>query len=111
MRKIIALKKKTPKAKRDYRPRRVWSLEQKLAFLAQASLPGSSASAVAREHDIDVRLVFQWRRDLKDGLLAQRTWGQPGKRKKPLATADADDLQEVKDVQDRQARETAGELP
>ncbi len=82
MRRIIALKKKPLKGKRDYRPRRVWTLQQKLELLAQASSPDSSASAVAREHDIDIRLIFQWRRDQKDGLLEQRTWGQPGKRKK-----------------------------
>lgn len=82
MRRIIALKKKPLKGKRDYRPRRVWTLQQKLEMLAQADSPDSSASAVAREHDIDVRLIFQWRRDQKEGLLAQRTWGQPGKRKK-----------------------------
>ena len=82
MRRIIALKKKPLKGKRDYRPRRIWTLQQKLALLAQASQPGSSASAVAREHDVDVRLIFQWRRDQKDGVLAQKTWGQPGKRKK-----------------------------
>ncbi len=86
MRRIIALKKKPLKGKRDYRPRRVWTLQQKLDLLAQASRPGSSASAVAREHDIDIRLIFQWRRDQKDGLLAQRTWGQPGKRKKQSET-------------------------
>lgn len=82
MRRIIALKKKPLKGKRDYRPRRVWTLQQKLEMLAQADSPDSSASAVAREHDIDVRLIFQWRRDQKEGLLAQRTWGQPGKRKR-----------------------------
>lgn len=85
MRRIIALKKKPLKGKRDYRPRRVWTLQQKLDLLEQAGRPGSSASAVAREHDIDIRLIFQWRRDQKDGLLAQRTWGQPGKRKVPEA--------------------------
>ncbi len=86
MRRIIALKKKPLKGKRDYRPRRVWTLQQKLDMLAQADRPDSSASAVAREHDIDVRLLFQWRRDQKEGLLAQRTWGQPGKRKKQSET-------------------------
>lgn len=82
MRRIIALKKKPLKGKRDYRQRRIWTLQQKLVLLAQASQPDSSASAVAREHDIDIRLIFQWRRDQKDGVLAQKTWGQPGKRQK-----------------------------
>ncbi len=96
MRRIIALKKKPLEGKRDYRPRRVWTLQQKLAFLAEASQPGSSASAVARKHDIDIRLIFQWRRDQREGLLAQKTWGQPGKRKQRAAdgrteTSDAAD--------------------
>lgn len=82
MRRIIALKKKPLKGKRDYRPRRIWTLQQKLDLLERASRPGSSASAVAREYDLDVRLIFQWRRDQKDGLLPQKTWGQPRERKK-----------------------------
>lgn len=82
MRRIVTLTTKPPTGKRDYRPRRVWTLQQKLDLLALASRPGSSASAVARDHDIDIRLIFQWRRDQREGLLAQRTWGQPGKRQK-----------------------------
>jgi transposase-like protein len=82
MGRIISMPKKPLNGKRDYRPRRVWTLQQKLELLAKANSPGSSASAVAREHDIDIRLIFQWRRDHKEGMLAQRTWGQPGKRKK-----------------------------
>ncbi len=82
MGRIVSMQKKPLKGKRDYRPRRVWTLQQKLEILAKADVPGSSASAVAREYDIDIRLIFQWRSDRKEGLLAQRTWGQPGKRKK-----------------------------
>ncbi len=85
MGRIISMQKKPLKGKRDYRQRRVWTLQQKLELLAKARHPESSVSAVAREHDIDIRLIFQWRRDQKEGLLAQRTWGQPGKRKKKIA--------------------------
>lgn len=85
MGKIVPLQKKSPRAKRGYRTRRVWTLPQKLEMLARASAPGGSASAVARENDVDIRVFFQWRRDQKEGRLAQRTWGQPGKRKKKTA--------------------------
>lgn len=93
MRRIIALKKKPLTGKRDYRPRRVWTLQQKLEMLAYAEL--TSTVQAARFYDVDIRLIFQWRSDQREGLLAQRTWGQPGKRKKkfaePLAeTADDD---------------------
>lgn len=96
MRRIIVQQRKPLQGKRDYRPRRVWTLQQKLDLLEQANRPDSSASAVAREYDIDIRLIFQWRRDLKDGRLAARTWGQPGKRKKQ-SEADAPGLADTVD--------------
>lgn len=83
MRRIIALKKKPLKGKRDYRPRRVWTLQQKLEILAYAEL--TSTVQAAALYDVDIRLVFQWRSDQREGVLAQRTWGQPGKRKKKIA--------------------------
>ncbi len=93
MRRIIALKKKPLKGKRDYRPRRVWTLQQKLEILAHAEL--TSTVQAATLYDVDIRLIFQWRSDQREGVLAQRTWGQPGKRKKkvmePLIEAAEDD--------------------
>jgi hypothetical protein len=80
MRRIIALKKKPLKGKRDYRPRRVWSLQQKLEILLRAD--ETSTTLAAREYDIDIRLLFQWRVHLKNGELAQRTWKAPGRRKR-----------------------------
>ncbi len=82
MRRSLALIKKSLKNKRAYRPRRIWTLSQKLDLLERARRVGSSMSAVARESDVDVRLLFQWRRDLQEGHLAQRTWGEPGKRQR-----------------------------
>ncbi len=86
MRRIIALKKKPQKGKRDYRPRRVWSLQQKLEILHRAD--ETSTTLAAREYDIDIRLLFQWRAHLKNGELAQRTWKAPGRRKRRNKVAD-----------------------
>lgn len=80
MRRIITLKKKPLKGKRDYRPRRVWSLQQKLAVLDRAD--EASTVVAAREFDVDIRLVFQWRAHLRNGELAQRTWKDPGRIKR-----------------------------
>ncbi len=82
MRRIVALKKKPLKGKRDYRPRRVWSLQQKLDILAYAE--SKSTVQAARFYEVDIRLIFQWRSDQREGVLAQRTWGTPGKRKKKI---------------------------
>ncbi len=82
----ITLKKKSPKNKRTYRPRRIWTVQQKLDLLALASRAETSMSSIAREFDVDVRLLFQWRRDLQQGLLAERTWGEPRKRQQAPST-------------------------
>lgn len=42
--------------------RRRFSLEQKLAVLAEASVPGAVISAVARRHGLLPAQVFKWRR-------------------------------------------------
>lgn len=80
MRRIIALKKKPLKGKRDYRPRRVWSLKQKLEILDRSD--ETNTVVAAREFDVDIRLIFQWRTHLKNGELAQRTWKEPGRAKR-----------------------------
>ncbi len=94
MRRIIALKKKPLKGKRDYRPRRVWSLQQKLEILERAD--EASTVVAAREFDVDIRLVFQWRAHLKNGELAQRTWKDPGRiRRKNRRPEEAEQTEEM----------------
>lgn len=80
MRRIIALKKPSTGEKREYRQRRVWTLEQKLEILAQAE--ATSTLTAAREYDVDVRLIFQWRVHLRNGELERRTWNTPGRGKR-----------------------------
>jgi transposase len=47
--------------------RRRWSVDQKLAILAEAGQPGMSISYVARRHGIAPSLVFGWRRRMAEG--------------------------------------------
>jgi transposase len=47
--------------------RRRYSVDQKLAVLAEAAQPGMSISFVARRHGISPSLVFGWRRRMSEG--------------------------------------------
>ena len=47
--------------------RRRWSVDQKLAILAEAAQPGMSISYVARRHGISSSLIFGWRRRMTEG--------------------------------------------
>ena len=47
--------------------RRRWSVDQKLAILAEAAQPGMSISYVARRHGISSSLVFGWRGRMTEG--------------------------------------------
>ena len=47
--------------------RRRYTLEQKLAAVAEASQPGMSMSFVARKYGISPSLLFGWRRRMAEG--------------------------------------------
>jgi transposase len=47
--------------------RRRYSLDQKLAVLAEAAQPGMSISYVARRHGISPSMLFGWRRRMSEG--------------------------------------------
>ena len=47
--------------------RRRYTLDQKLAVLAEAAQPGMSISYVARRHGISPSLLFGWRRRMTEG--------------------------------------------
>jgi transposase len=47
--------------------RRRYSLDQKLAVLAEAAQPGMSISYIARRHGISPSLLFGWRRRMSEG--------------------------------------------
>ena len=52
--------------------RRRFSVEQKLAILAEASAPGANLSDVARRHDLVPAQVFKWRRLAELGVIGIR---------------------------------------
>lgn len=69
--------------------RRRFSVEQKLAVVAEASAPGAVVSAVARRHGLLPAQVFKWRRLVELGVI-----GIPGASELPSflaveVTADA----------------------
>jgi transposase-like protein len=80
MNQIYTIKSKPPKGKRDYRSRRVWSLQQKQEIPALAKQ--TSTLQAARAFDVDIRLLFQWRAHERMGELAKRTWKDPGRPKR-----------------------------
>jgi transposase-like protein len=98
MRRVITVKNQTNHAKRDYRPRRVWTLQQKQEILALAKQ--TSTLHAARTHDVDIRLLFQWRAHERSGELAQRTWkdpGRPKRRNRPRENVDTTALPDLAD--------------
>jgi len=52
--------------------RRRFSVEQKLAILAEASAPGANLSDVARRHELMPAQVFKWRRLAELGVIGIR---------------------------------------
>jgi transposase len=49
--------------------RRRWSIETKLRVVAESQEPGACVRAVAARHDIYPSLVFNWRRQVREGRL------------------------------------------
>ena len=45
------------------RRRRIWEDDDKRRIVAQARVPGISASQVARRYDVNANMVFKWLRD------------------------------------------------
>ena len=51
------------------RRRRKWSSEQKLALLEEIERPGCSLAAVADRHGVSRSLLFEWRRQVREGTM------------------------------------------
>jgi transposase len=49
--------------------RRRWTVEQKLALVEEVSRPGASVAAVADRHGMSRSLVFDWRRQVREGTM------------------------------------------
>ncbi len=57
---------------------RHWPADQKRRIVEETFAPGASVSVVARQHDVNTNLVFEWRRQYRQGNLINR---------KPLASS------------------------
>lgn len=57
--------------------RRSWSLEQKLAIVAEAE-DCDNLTALARRHDIRTSQLYTWRRELRYAVAARRATIEPG---------------------------------
>lgn len=51
------------------RRRRRWPTERKLALVEEAMRPGSSVAGVADRHGVSRSLLFQWRRQVREGTM------------------------------------------
>jgi transposase len=49
--------------------RRRWTLERKLALVEEVSRPGASVAAVADRHGMSRSLLFEWRRQVREGTM------------------------------------------
>jgi transposase-like protein len=50
--------------------RRRWRCEEKLRIVAEVERPGASFADVARRHEVSRGLLWNWRRQVRAGLLA-----------------------------------------
>jgi transposase len=50
--------------------RRRWSVEEKLRIVAESNEPGARVTEVAARHGVYPGLLFTWRRQVRDGVLA-----------------------------------------
>ncbi len=49
--------------------RRRWTTEQKLALVEEAMRPGSSVAGVADRHGMSRSVLFEWRRQAREGTM------------------------------------------
>jgi transposase len=54
-------------------PRRLRTAEEKLRIVRETLIPGASVAQVARRHGVNANLLFSWRRQHQQGVLAERT--------------------------------------
>ena len=50
--------------------RRRWRLEDKLRIVAEAERPGACFVEIARRHEIGRSVLWSWRRQVREGVLA-----------------------------------------
>ncbi len=83
--------------------RRRWTIEQKLALVEEVSRPGASVAGVADRHGMSRSLLFDWRRQLREGTM-------PGVVRADAAPALVP-VRMVEAAAPKQARRTPSPLP
>jgi transposase len=54
-------------------PRRLRTTEEKLRIVRETLVAGASVAEIARRHGVNANLLFSWRRQHEQGVLAERT--------------------------------------
>jgi transposase len=54
-------------------PRRLRTAEEKLRIVQETLVGGASVAEIARRHGVNANLLFSWRRQHEQGVLAERT--------------------------------------
>ena len=54
--------------------RRRWSVEEKLRIVAEAEEPGARITEVAARHEVYPSLLFNWRRQMREGRLGAQVF-------------------------------------
>jgi transposase len=54
-------------------PRQLRTAEEKLRIVQETLIPGASVAQIARRHGVNANLLFSWRRQHEQGVLAERT--------------------------------------
>ena len=54
-------------------PRRLRTAEEKLRIVRETLVAGASVAEIARRHGVNANLLFSWRRQHEQGVLAERT--------------------------------------
>jgi transposase len=49
--------------------RQAWSKEEKCLIVAETLVPGASVSEIARRHNMNANMLFNWRREARQGRL------------------------------------------
>lgn len=49
--------------------RQAWSKEEKCRIVAETLVPGASVSEIARRHNMNANMLFNWRREARQGRL------------------------------------------
>ena len=58
-------------------PKRHWTDEEKLAMVRECDAPGSSVSIVSRRHDLNSNLLFNWRNQVRQGVIGNGRAARP----------------------------------